>query len=152
MMKVKIDYPSRDEEKEILARMGTLGPRPEAKPVLTGEAVLEARKVVNDIYVDEKIISYILDIVFATRNPQNYGVKTEGLLLFGASPRASLNLKMGVKARAFLSGRAYATPNDVKQIAHDVLRHRLRRTYEAEAENISSDEIIDRILDTIPVP
>lgn len=152
MMKVKIGYPNRDEEREILARMGTLGKLPQVQPILTGDDILQTRKIVNEIYIDEKIINYILDIVFATRNPSAYGVNIEGLLLFGASPRASLSLKIGAKAHAFLMGRAYATPNDVKQIAHDVLRHRLRRTYEAEAENVSSDEIIDRILDTLPVP
>lgn len=152
MMKVKIGYPTRDEEQEILSRMGTLGKPPQVNPILTGDDILQTRKIVNDIYIDEKIIRYILDIIFATRNPKEYGVKIEGLLLFGASPRASLSLKIGAKAHAFLTGRAYATPNDVKQIAHDVLRHRLRRTYEAEAENVSPDDIIDRILDTVPVP
>lgn len=152
MMKVKIDYPSRAEENEIMARMATLGKPPEVHPVLIADDILQAHKVVNEIYVDEKIIAYILDIVCATRTPGDYGIPIENLLLFGASPRASISLKIGIKAHAFLAGRAYATPNDVKQIAHDVLRHRLRRTYEAEAENISSDNIIDRILDTLPVP
>lgn len=152
MMKVKIDYPSREEEEEILARMGTLGKRPEVKPILTGEEILNTRKIVNEIYIDEKIISYILDIIFATRTPRDFGVNIDDLLLFGASPRATLHLKIGAKAQAFLAGRAYVTPSDVKQIAHDVLRHRLRRTYEAEAENVTPDQIIDRILNTIPVP
>lgn len=152
MMKVKIDYPTREEEEEIAARMGSLGKLPQPHPVLTGNDILEARKIVNEIYIDEKVMAYILDIVFATRNPRDFNVNIDGLLLFGASPRASISLKIGAKAHAFLAGRAYATPNDVKQIAHDILRHRLRRTYEAEAENISSDDIIDRILNTLPVP
>ncbi len=152
MMKVRIDYPTRHEEQEIMQRMGTLEKRPDPTPVLTGEEILKARKIVNEIYIDEKVNSYILDIICATRTPADYKVDIGGLLLFGASPRASLGLKIGAKARAFLSDRAYATPNDVKEIAHDMLRHRLRRTYEAEAQNITTEEIIDRILDTIPVP
>lgn len=152
MLKIKIDYPSRKEEHEILSRMATLGPKPIASPVLTADDILKARRIVNDVYIDEKVIDYILNIVFATRKPKEYKVDIEGLLLFGASPRASIALKMAAKAQAFLSERAYVTPHDIKQIAHDVLRHRLRRSYEAEAEDISADDIIDRILDKIPVP
>ena len=152
MMKVKIGYPALNEEKEIIRRMATLGPKPEVKGVLSGQDILNARKVVSEIYVDEKIVDYILSIIFATRTPEEYGVNIKGLLMFGASPRASIALKIGAQAQAFLSGRAYATPNDIKLIAHDILRHRLRRTYEAEAEDISADTIIDRILETLPVP
>jgi MoxR-like ATPase len=152
MLKVKIDYPSLVEEKEILDRMATLGPKPIARPVLSTEDILDARKIVNEIYIDQKVIDYILKIVFATRVPQEYGVDIVGLLLFGASPRASIALKILSKAHAFLAERAYVTPHDVKQVSHDILRHRLRRSYEAEAEGISSDEIIDRVLNKIPVP
>lgn len=152
MLKVKIDYPDQAEEREILKRMGTLGKRPEARAVLTGEDVLQARKIVNEIYIDEKIIDYILNIIFATRNPKDFGVKIDGMLQFGASPRATIALKIAGKAHAFLSGRAFVTPHDIKQIAPDVLRHRLRRSYEAEAENVSPDDIINQILQTIPVP
>lgn len=152
MLKVKIDYPQRHEEKEILKRMGTLNQRPEPKAVLTGDDILTARQVVNEIYIDDKILDYILNIIFATRNPKEHGVDIEGLLMFGASPRASIALKLASKAHAFLNGRSYVTPHDVKQLAHDVLRHRLRRSYEAEAEDISSDAIIDRILNTLVVP
>lgn len=152
MLKVKIDYPSLNEEKEIMSRMATLGPKPVANPILTGEDILKLRKVVNEIYVDEKVVNYILDIIFATRKPTDYKVKIENLLMFGASPRATIALKIAGKAHAFLAGRAYVTPHDIKEIAHDVLRHRLRRTYEAEAEGVSSDDIIDRILQTLPVP
>jgi MoxR-like ATPase len=152
MMKVRIGYPSRAEEQEILARMGTLGQRPEPAPCLSAEDILKARQVVNEIYIDDKIIGYILDIIFATRYPEEYGVKIKDLLLFGASPRASLALKIGAKAHAFLAGRVYVSPDDIKQIAPDILRHRLRRTYEAEAEAISSDDIIHQILEAIPVP
>ena len=152
MMKIKIGYPSQAEEKEILLRMGTLAKVPSAQPVLTAQDILAARKVVNDIYIDDKILDYLLNIIFATRNPQQFKVDIQGLLLFGASPRATIALKLAAKALAFLSGRTYVVPQDIKQISKDVLRHRLRRTYEAEAEGISPDDIIDRILLTIPVP
>lgn len=152
MMKVKVGYPSLEEEKLILSRMGTLEQKPHAKSIMSGQDVLNARKSVDQVFVDEKVIDYILDIVFATRQPSDYNLDIQNLLLFGASPRATLALKMGSKAYAFLQGRNYVTPHDVKQMAHDILRHRLRRSYEAEAEEISSDQIIDRILATIPVP
>lgn len=152
MFKVKLDYPTFDQEKEILLRMGTLAERPKAKAMLTSSDVLEARKLVNDIYIDNKIIDYILKLIFATRQPKEFGVDAEGLLMFGASPRASLALKIVAKAYAFLAGRAFVTPQDVKNVTHRILRHRLRRSYEAEAENLSSDDIIDRILNTIPTP
>lgn len=151
MMKVKIDYPKREEEREIMARMGTLA-KPEVAPIITGEEILRSRDVVNSIYVDDKIIDYILSIVEATRDPRAFSIPIEGLLMFGASPRASLALKVCGKAFAFLAGRAYVTPSDIKQIAVDVLRHRLRRSYEAEAENVSADDIVQRILEVIPVP
>jgi MoxR-like ATPase len=152
MFKVKIDYPSVEEEKEILLRMGTLSLKADPHPILSGNEILAARKIVNEIYIDNKIIDYILKIVFSTRYPKEYGVDAEGLLLFGASPRASLALKIAGKAHAFLAGRAFVTPHDIKQIAHRILRHRLRRSYEAEAEDLSSDDIIDRILATVPTP
>lgn len=152
MMKVKLNYPSREEEAEILNRMGTLGPRPVANPVLSAQDILSARGIVNEIYIDDKVINYLLDIIFATRSPKDFGINIEGLLMFGASPRASIALKVMAKAHAFLAGRAFVTPHDIKRIAHDVLRHRLRRSYEAEAEDISADDIIDRILSTVPVP
>lgn len=152
LMKVHIDYPSKDEEREIIARMASLTSKPEVRPIITGDDILEARKVVDEVYIDSKVVDYILDVVFATRKPTDYGVDIDGLLSYGASPRASLSLTAASKAHAFLSDRGYVTPHDVKAIAHDVLRHRLRRSYEAEAEDISTDQIIDRILDTLPVP
>lgn len=152
MMKVKIDYPSKTEEKEILSRMGTLGKTPEVHPILASKDITEARQAVNDIYIDDKIIDYIINIIFSTRQPKDFNVKIDGLLLYGASPRATIALKLAAKAHAFLSNRAFVTPHDIKQIAHDILRHRLRRTYEAEAEEVSPDDIIDTILSTIPVP
>ena len=152
MLKVKIDYPSKEEEKEIMSRMGTLDKKPEPKAVLTGDDILQTRQIVNQIFVDDKVIDYILNIVFATRRPEEYAVKIDGLLMFGASPRASIALKMAAKAHAFLAGRAFVTPHDIKAIGHEVLRHRLRRSYEAEAEDITTDQIIDRIFDTLLVP
>lgn len=152
MMKIKVDYPSLEEEKLILNRMGTLEKKPEVKSVLTTQEILEARKVVNSIYIDDKILDYIVNIVFATRYPEKYGVKMKEFVSFGASPRATLALKLGAKAQAFLSGRAYVTPQDIKQIAYDVLRHRISRTYEAEAEEMTSEKIVESILSAIPVP
>lgn len=152
MMKVKIDYPSKEEEKVIVANRGNIGETTIVKEVIQTEELLKFRKLVNEVYIDDKIIDYILNIVFASRYPKEYGVPIEGLLMFGASPRASIALKKASKAHAFLKGRAYVTPHDIKQIAHDVLRHRLRRSYEAEADNVSSDEIIDQILSKLAIP
>lgn len=152
LLKIRIDYPSVEEEQQILSRMATLGPTPTVRPMLTADDILQSRSLVNQVYIDDKIIRYLLQIIFATRYPKEYGVNIEGLLLFGASPRASMALKTVAKARAFLLGRAFVTPHDIKQIAHDILRHRLRRSYEAEAEDISADDIIDRVLAKIPVP
>jgi MoxR-like ATPase len=152
MMKVKINYPSAKEEKEILQRMGTLSKPPTPNPVLTAQDILAAREVVNDIYIDDKVINYLLNIVLATRNPEEYKVNIKNLLMFGASPRATIALKLAAKAHAFLEGRAFVTPYDIKMVGFDVLRHRLRRTYEAEAEGITPDNIIDTIFESIPVP
>lgn len=152
MFKVKIDYPTETEEKEILKRMATLSPKAEVHAIISGEDILEARKVVNQVYIDEKVTNYILDLIFATRYPAKYGLDIQPLLLTGASPRASIALYLASKAYALLEGRAYVIPQDVKAIAHAVLRHRLRRSYEAEAEDVSTDQIIDRILNSIPVP
>ena len=153
IMKVHVDYPSREEEKEIIARMSSMNKKPVVKSVISVDEVLAARKIVDEVYVDEKVVDYILDIVCATRNPESYNVTSVvDLLDFGASPRASLSLTAGAKAHAFLNDRGYVTPHDIKAIAPDVLRHRLRRNYEAEAEGITSDTIIDRILETLPVP
>ncbi len=153
MMKVKIGYPSKLDEEAILQRMGTLGKKPEPEAILSREDILSARPIVNQIYVDPKIKEYILNIIFSTREPESFGIKDlDGLLLFGASPRATLAMKIGAQAHAFLMGRAYVNPYDIKQIAHDILRHRLRRTYEAEAQGLSSDDILDRILNHLPIP
>lgn len=152
MMKVCVDYPGRDEERQILLRMASLGSRPSASRVVGPEEVLRAREVVDEIYVDDKVMEYILDLIFATREPAKFGVPIEGLLDYGASPRASLALVMAAKGHAFLSGRGFVTPHDVKTIGRDVLRHRLRLSYEAEAQEVTADQVIDRIFDTLRVP
>lgn len=152
MMKIRIDYPTIEDEKEIIFRMGNLTQKPKVNPVLILPEILEIRKIINEIYVDDKIIEYILNIVFATRFPKKYGLDIENLIVYGASPRASIALKLAAMGHAFLSGRAYVTPHDVKQVAYDVLCHRIRISYEAEAENISSIEIIERILSSLLVP
>ena len=152
IMKVRVGYPTQDEEKEIIQRWAHAGIRPKAQAVLSGDQIIAARKTVDQIYVDDKIIDYILNIVFATREPERFGAKITGLLDFGASPRASMALKMCGQARAFLQGRGYVTPHDIKSLCHSVLRHRIRPSYEAEAEEMTSDDIIDRVLEAIPVP
>lgn len=152
MMKVTMSYPKIEEEREIIARMATLEKIHEIVPKLTGNEVLETRKIVNQIYVDEKVTDYILKVIFATRFPKKYGVDAEDLIMYGASPRASIALTIAAKGFAFLHNRAFVTPNDIKHLGKDILRHRIRRTYEAEAEGISPDQIIDRIFDAIPVP
>lgn len=152
MLKIKIDYPTKEEEHEILHRMATLGAKPTVEQVMEAHQILAARKVVNSVYIDPKITDYILDIVFATRYPEKYGLNIKDLILYGASPRASIALVICAKAHAFLSNRGYVTPHDVKSVAFDILCHRIKRTYEAEAEDVSSEDIIHRILDTIVVP
>ena len=152
MLKVLVNYPTRDEEKVIMDRMsGQEVPR--AKPVITPEQLGRARDVVNLIYVDEKVKDYILNIVFATREPAKYGLKDlEDYLEFGASPRATIFLNLAARAHAFLKRRGFVTPEDVKAVAFDVLRHRISLTYEAEAEELTPEKIIQRVFDRIEVP
>ena len=152
MMKVKIDYPNREEEKEILKRMAHFDGKPTVSKVMDGEAILKAREVVDQIYIDEKVTDYLLNVVFATRDPKSYKVDIEGLIDVGASPRASLALTVCAKAHAFLDGRGFVTPHDIKSIGHDVLRHRILLSYEAEAESLTTDDVIDRIFETLLVP
>lgn len=149
MMKVKIDYPSKEEEKEILSRMSSLEKKPKAAAVLSGDAILEARKIVDKIYIDPKVVDYILAIVEITRNPPP---DLKDLILYGASPRASLAFVKASKALAFLSGRSFVTPNDVKSLAKDILRHRIKLSYEAEAEDLTADDIVQKLIDRIKVP
>lgn len=152
MLKVKVGYPTKEEEFEIINRMGKLGAKKEPQAILTAEDILEARKLVDQIYIDPKIADYILDLVFATREPKNYGLDIQDLIHYGASPRASIYMMIGVKAKALLAGRDYVVPQDVKDIAPDILNHRIKPTFEAEAEEISSEGIIKQILDALPVP
>ncbi|MBK6947155.1 MAG: AAA family ATPase [Haliscomenobacter sp.] len=154
MLKVKIGYPTREEEREIIRRNladDALGES--VQPLVHPNDILRARESVRKIYMDEKIERYIIDIVFATRNPSDFGLKNlEGLISYGGSPRASINLALASKAYAFLKRRGYVIPEDVRNICHDVLRHRIGLTYEAEAENITQEDIIHRILNAVEVP
>ncbi|MBI4394804.1 MAG: MoxR family ATPase [Candidatus Omnitrophica bacterium] len=152
MMKLIVSYPNKKEEKEILERMST-GEKIEIEPVLDPKTIFDLRKIVNQIYIDEKVKDYILDIVFATRYPEQFKLESlKPLIAYGASPRASIMLTTAAKAHAFLRGRGYATPEDVKQIGLDVLRHRVIVTYEAEAEEVSSEKVVSQIFDQIEVP
>lgn len=153
MMKIKIDYPNEQEELEIMRRMAKTGKPQELKPVIDSKKIMAARKVVNEIYMDEKVEQYIIDLVFATRNPEKYNItELRELINFGASPRASINLNLAARAHAFMAHRAYVTPEDVRTIAMDVMRHRIIPTFEAEAENITSEDLIDKIMSTVQVP
>ena len=153
MLKIKIDYPNREEEHKILKRMAVTKQEIETKAVVSLEQIIKARNVVNEIYMDEKIEKYIIDIVFATRSPKAYGLNDlENLIEYGASPRASINLTLAAKAYAFIQRRGYVTPQDIKSIGMDVLRHRIIPSYEAEAEEKTAEDIIKRIFDEIEVP
>jgi MoxR-like ATPase len=152
MLKLKIGYPSREEERNILDLMAKTGTPPATQAVIEAKQILEARKVINDIYVDDKVKDYIVDLVCATRDPGNYKIQLQGLIQLGASPRATIALTLAAKAHAFLRGRGYVTPQDVKSIGMDVLRHRVAITYEAEAEEKTSETIIQKIFDELPVP
>ncbi|PTY06001.1 ATPase [Verrucomicrobia bacterium LW23] len=152
MLKVVIHYPTRTEERSILDAMGTSAPLLDVTPVITPEDVIHSRHVVNSIYIDDKVKDYIVDIVLATRDPQAYRLDFQSFIQYGASPRATIALTLAAKGYAFIHGRGYVTPQDVKAMAPDVLRHRVIVTYEAEAENLTSTDIVQQILDTLPVP
>ncbi len=152
MLKLKIGYPSREEERSILDLMAKTSGTPVTHGVVDAKQILDARKVINDIYVDDKVKDYIVDLVCATRDPANYKIQLQGLIQLGASPRATIALALAGKAHAFLRGRGYVTPQDVKSIGMDVLRHRVAITYEAEAEEKTSETIIQKIFDELPVP
>jgi MoxR-like ATPase len=152
MLKVNITYPTRQEELQITDRMAT-GAEIKVNPVVTPEDILRARSVVNQVYIDDKIKNYIVDIVFATREPKDYALETlEDMIEYGASPRASIYLHRTARAHAFLKRRGYVTPEDVKAVGMDILRHRVILSYEAEAEELTSEDIIKQIFDTIEVP
>ena len=152
MLKVVIDYPKLEEEKLII-RQNINGDKFDVKPILKADEIIEARKVVRQVYLDEKIEKYIVDIVFATRYPEKYDLKElKDMIGFGGSPRASINLALAARSYAFIKRRGYVIPEDVRAVAHDVLRHRIGLTYEAEASNMTSDEIVSKILNKVEVP
>lgn len=151
MMKLKIDYPSREEEMEIVKRMSG-GSVPSVNRVITAADLMEAREVIDEIYVDDKLYRYVLDLVFASRKPKEYGIAIGDLIEYGASPRASIYITMAAKAHAFLRHRGYVTPDDVKAIGMEVLRHRIIPTYEAEAEEMTTDDIVREIFNNVQVP
>lgn len=152
MMKVKINYPSREEEKEIMRRMASGGPAISLNPILSVEDIAGIRKLINDVYIDDKVSGYLLDIIMATRNPKEKNIPIQGLLDYGASPRAGIALTRTAKVKAFFNGKAFVSPQDIKDLTPDVLRHRLRLSYEAQAENLTADDVIDKILTTVVVP
>ena len=153
MLKLKVSYPSKDEEKLILRKMAKTTILQSLTPVTGPEQIINAQKTINDIYVDEKVEEYILNLIFATRDPESFGLDDiKGLIDYGASPRASINIVLASKARAFMEHRGYITPEDVRFVGMDVLRHRVILTYEAEAEELSSEDIIQRLFETIEVP
>ena len=153
MLKVVIDYPSIEEEKKIIRENIAGEGLPQVKAVTSIDEILRARKVVNEVYLDEKIEQYVADIVFATRYPERYGLKEmKEMIAFGGSPRASINLAKAARAFAFIKRRGYVVPEDVRAVAHDVMRHRIGLTYEAEASNVNSEEIISKIINKVEVP
>ena len=152
MLKVIVEYPNREDELKILERMSKTSAKFEIQAVTTPAEILAARELVDEIYIDSKVQNYIVDLVMATRKPEAYGLNLGDLIQFGGSPRATINLALAAKANAFLAGRGYVTPADVKEIALDVLRHRVMITYEAEAEERTSESIVTEILNHVPTP
>ena len=152
MLKVIIGYPTLEEEKLII-RENISGNMPKVTPVTTADEILKAREVVNQVYVDEKIEQYVTDIVFATRYPDRYGMpELKDMITFGGSPRASINLARAARAYAFIKHRGYVVPEDVRAVAHDVLRHRIGLSYEAEASNVTSEDVVSKIINKVEVP
>jgi MoxR-like ATPase len=153
MLKLVVGYPNKEEEKAIIDRMGGATRPPSVKPATTPQALLEARRLMEAIYVDDKVKTYVVDLVFATRDPSQVGLaKLKPLILYGASPRASIALTRAARARAFLDGRGFVTPQDIKAVGLAVLRHRVLTSYEAEAEGITSEQILRQVFDNVPVP
>jgi MoxR-like ATPase len=152
MLKLRITYPSKEEERQILDRMASTSLPIGAKPILDIDDVLRLRSLTDQIYLDDKIKDYIIDLVFATRDPSAYDIDVQRFIQYGASPRATLSLTLAAKAHAVLNGRGYVTPQDVKSIGPDILRHRVIITYEAEAEEMTPDAVLQQILDGVPVP
>jgi len=153
MLKLVVDYPTREEERAIVERMARTTHKLAVRQVASPEQIFPARELLDRIYVDEKVLGYLVDLAFATRRPEEAGLKDlKPLILYGISPRGTIMLTQAARARAFLEGRGYVTPHDIKSVALDVLRHRVITTYEAEAEGIGSEQVIQRVLDTVPVP
>ncbi|MBO4475450.1 MAG: AAA family ATPase [Bacteroidales bacterium] len=152
MLKVIVNYPGKEEEK-LIVRMNNSGEFPQPNPVVTPEEIIRARKIVREVYMDEKIERYIVDIVYATRTPRDYGLQElEGLIAYGASPRASISLSLAAKAYAFIKRRGYVIPEDVRAVCYEVMRHRIGLTYEAEAENVTTEQIIEKVINAVIVP
>jgi MoxR-like ATPase len=152
MLKLHVGYPTKTEEREILELMATSAPNLAITPVVTPEEIIAARLLVNEIYVDDRVKDYIVDVVWATREPRRYKLDLDGMIRYGGSPRATIFLTLAARARAFIAGRGYVTPQDVKSVGADVLRHRIIVSYEAEAEEITSEAIIEKIFAGLPVP
>ena len=152
MLKLRIDYPTKAEEREIMNRMAFTNKKISVQPVISPKQILEARRIVDEVYIDDKVKDYIVDLVFATRSPGDYNLDLDRYIEYGASPRATIYLTLASKAYAFIQGRGYVTPQDVKSIGMDVMRHRVIITYEAEAEDMTSETIIQRIFDEVEVP
>ena len=153
MLKVVVDYPSKDEEKRIVERMAKTGHALDVKQVAESAQIMAARELLDQIYVDEKVLDYLVNLAFATRRPDEAGLgDLKPLILYGLSPRGTIMLTQAARARAFLERRAFVTPHDIKSVAMDVMRHRVITTYEAEAEGVTSEQVIQRVLDTVPVP
>jgi MoxR-like ATPase len=152
MLKLRIDYPTKVEEREIMNRMAFTDKQISVQPVVSPKQILETRKIVDEVYMDDKVKDYIIDLVFATRNPDDYNLDIKRYIEYGASPRATIYLTLASKAYAFIQGRGYVTPQDVKSIGMDVLRHRVIITYPAEAEDMTSETVIQRIFDEVEVP
>jgi MoxR-like ATPase len=153
MFKIIVDYPSDEEDLKILQTMGVIENRANLAPVVKAEQILNARKVVDQIHIAENIQKYIVSLILSTRNPENYGMKDlKGLIEFGASPRATIYMSIAAKAAAFMSQRGYVIPEDIREVGRAILRHRIILTYEAEAEDITTEDIITRIFESIPTP
>ncbi len=152
MLKLKVGYPTKAEERKILDAMATSAPLPEVSAVVSPQHILSARAIVNEIYIDDRVKDYIVDIVWATREPARFKLSLDGMIRYGASPRATISLALAARARAFIAGRGYITPQDVKSAGPDVLRHRIIVSYEAEAQEITSETVIEKIFAELPVP
>jgi MoxR-like ATPases len=152
MLKLNVDYPSKTEERQILDLMGTSAPNFSVQGVATPEMIIRSRDVVNRVFIDDRVKDYIVDLIWATRRPGDYQLGMDGLVRYGASPRATIYLTLASRAHAFIEGRGYVTPHDVKSVGPDVLRHRIIVSYEAEAEEVTSDTIVQRIFAGLPVP